>query len=134
MHSGSLFTELKVYRALYTYCCHVENLSSCLLENLNLAPPSASIRSCVERERKQEYLNPGRMYVREPARCLCCSSSPPAGMWICQDDRQPPTYLHAPPPSPHTHTSHPTLSLSYVTSNRTPLPVPYPQSPPTFTH
>lgn len=22
---------------------------------------------------------------------------PPAGMWICQGDRQPPTYLHAPP-------------------------------------
>lgn len=27
-------------------------------------------------ERKQDYFNPGKTYVREPARCLCCLSNP----------------------------------------------------------
>lgn len=47
---------------------------------------------------------------------------PPAGMWICQDDRQPPTYLsNHPPPSPPSELYHP---------HHPPLPVPYPDTPP----
>lgn len=38
-------------------------------------------------------------------------------MWICQDDRQPPTYLSGSP------------LLSSVTPNHPPLPVPYPPHP-----
>lgn len=128
MHSGSFFTKLKMYNALYTYCCHVENLSSCLLKK----PESChaiGLRPFLRRERKQEYLNPGKMYVREPACCLCCSSSP---LQECGSVGVTGSLQHT--CMPLLHTSHPTLSLSYVTSNRTPLPVPYPQSPPTFTH
>lgn len=84
-----------------------------------------SLHPFLRSERKQDYLNPGQTYVREPAHCLCCSSNPPAGMWICQDDRQPLTYLSGPPfLALSALTTHLCLSVTPLTRCRQDLGIP----------